>query len=203
MAQQITVEKNNTKDSKAKVKVSLKFAEAHARFLRVSPRKMRLVTNLVKNMHASDAIQQLQFTPKKGAAMVINLIKSAVANAENNFKLNKDNLYIKSITCDSGPKLKRFMPRAQGRATEIRRPTSHLHIVLEEKQSGKKRRTIQFNAKPETAVKTLPDEEVKKGEKPDEKSKVPGRNLTDKTNEQMKSNKVQQKRRLFNRKSGV
>jgi len=113
-------------------------ASAHVRSLRVSPRKVRLVTNMVKNMWADEALVQLKFTNKKAAQYVYNAVKSAMANAINNFNLDKDKLVISSITCDQGPVLKRFMPRAQGRATPIRKPTSHLHVVLTE--SAKKRR---------------------------------------------------------------
>jgi large subunit ribosomal protein L22 len=205
-----TAQKNNTAkpaalpEKSAAPKLQAKTAAAHARYIRISPRKMRLVTNLVKNMHAADAIQQLSFTPKKGSRIVIDLIKSAAANAENNFKMDKDNLYIKSITCDSGPKLKRYMPRAQGRATEIRRPTSHIHVILEERQGGKKRKAaIKFKAKPETAIKEAATEVVKSAEL-DEKNKITGRSSQiEKTGEQRKANQIQQKRRLFNRKSGV
>ena len=180
-------------------------AEAHARFIRLSPRKARLVTNLVKNMWATDALTQLQFTNKKSAKYVYDLIKSAMANAENNFKLKKENLFVKTITCDSGPKLKRFMPRAQGRATPMRRPTTHMHVLLEERQSNRKvkanlpkgrKEKSETNAQPadineSTEQKNLPNK------------KQGGRSQIDKTGEQDKANKVTQKRRLFNRKSGV
>jgi len=176
-----------------------KTAAAHSRYLRISPRKMRLVTNLVKNMYASDAIQQLQFTPKKGSQMVIDLIKSAVANAENNFKMNKDALFIRSITCDGGPKLKRYMARAQGSAHEIRRPTSHIHVILEEKRGSKRKSTVTFKRKTEAK----PAETEVKGEKPAEDKGKISHSQTAKTEQQVKAGKVQQKRRLFNRKSGV
>ncbi len=177
-----------------------KTAEAHARYLRVSPRKMRLVTNLVKGMYADEALTQLQFTNKKAARYVYKLIQSAVANASNNFKMNKDALVIKSITCDAGPKLKRFMPRAQGRATPVRKPLSHIHVILEEKQNAKRRKkfTAPQAAKQESAKAVEPESADKEeGKQQNIRSQV------DKTEQQTKANKVQQKRRLFNRKSGV
>ncbi len=88
----------------------LKTVKASARSLRISPRKMRLVTNLVKNMHATDAMVQLQFTDKKAAKMLITLIRSALANAENNFSLSTDVMFVKSITCDMGGEMKRMFP---------------------------------------------------------------------------------------------
>src|SRR4051812_35464379 len=80
---------------------------AHARGLRISPRKMRLVTNLIKDMRVNDALTQLQFTNKKGAKMLQKLLQSALANAENNFSLNGNNMFVKTITCDMGPVMKR------------------------------------------------------------------------------------------------
>ncbi len=145
-----TVAKKNTKTttkapaSKAPVKVASKTAtavvekpkqmvRAHARNLRISPRKLRLVTNMVKNMRVGDALVQLQFTNKKGAPMIAKLLQSAVANAEHNFSLNRDGLVIKSITCDMGPVLQRAFPRARGSAFVIRHKMSHVNVVLEEK----------------------------------------------------------------------
>ncbi len=180
-------------------------AAAHARYLRISPRKMRLVTNLVKGMWAQEALGQLRFTNKKAAKYVADVVLSAMANAENNFKLKKENLYIKTITCDGGPKLKRYMPRAQGRATEIRRPTSHLHVILEERtgMGAKKRKAIfaQSKSKPELAVKEegLPEAQGQKAAA--EKGKIQHSEIQ-KTGKQMKESKAMQKRRLFNRKSG-
>lgn len=106
---------------------------AHARSLRISPRKMRLVTNLVKDMRLNDALTQLQFTNKKAAQMVTKLLQSAAANAENNFSLNRDGLFIKEITCDMGPVMKRSFPRARGSAFMIKRKLSHVNVILEER----------------------------------------------------------------------
>lgn len=113
--------------------------KAHARSLRLAPRKMRLVTNLVKNMRVADALTQLQFTNKKGAKMLTKLLISAAANAENNFSLNRDNLFIKSITCDMGQVLQRSFPRARGSAFVIRRKLSHVNVILEERAAKGKR----------------------------------------------------------------
>lgn len=161
---------------------------------------MRLVTNLVKNMHVADAIDQLQFMNKKAAGPVLKLIQSAVANASNNFKMDKEKLYIKTITADSGPKLKRYFPRAQGSAHLIRRPTSHVHVLLEERAAGKKKAIRATRAKNEQKPKAELAEV--KEDKNENKPNIQ-HSQTDKTNEQIKSNKIQQKRRLFNRKSGV
>ena len=180
-------------------------ADAHARYIRISPRKVRLVTNMIKNMWATDALTQLQFTNKKASKYIYDLVKSAMANAENNFKLKKENLYIKAITCDSGPKLKRFMPRAQGRATPMRRPTSHIHVLLEERQSNRKVKAhLPKSKKEKQQVDSQPANLNETTEQKNLQTQKPaGRSQTEKTGEQVKSNKVTQKRRLFNRKSGV
>ena len=107
---------------------------AHARNLRIAPRKMRLVTNLVKNMRVNDALVQLQFTNKKAAGMVVKLLQSALANAENNFSLSREGMFIKTITCDMGPVLQRAFPRARGSAFVIRRKMSHVNVLLEERE---------------------------------------------------------------------
>lgn len=121
--------------------------KAHARNLRISPRKIRLVTNLVKDMRVVDALVQLQFTNKKGADMVSKLLRSAVANAENNFSLKGDQLFIKSITADMGPVLMRSFPRARGSAFVIRRKMAHVNVILEERVT--KSKTTSKISKPE------------------------------------------------------
>lgn len=133
---------------------------AHARNLHIAPRKVRLVTNMVKGMPVETAITQLQFTNKKAAGMVLKLIKSAVANAEHNFSLKPENLVIQTITCDMGPVMKRYFPRARGSAFVIRRKTSHINIILEDKPgSGPKKK-----AKLETPKKEVGEKKVKNPE---------------------------------------
>lgn len=125
---------------------------AHARSLRIAPRKMRLVTNLVKDMRLNDAVTQLQFTNKKGAKMLQKLLQSAAANAEHNFSLNRDGLFIKTITCDMGPVLQRSFPRARGSAFMIRRKMSHVNVILEERdiKVKKKKAVVPKAVKPES-----------------------------------------------------
>lgn len=98
--------------------------------LRMSPRKVRLVANLVKNMSVNKAENQLKFLPKRATGPVLKLLKSAVANAENNFNLKRGNLYISNIIVDGGPVLKRMRPRAFGRAAQILKRTSHISLLL-------------------------------------------------------------------------
>jgi large subunit ribosomal protein L22 len=122
------------------------------KFLRTSEYKARLVADLVRGMDVREADNILAFTPQKTAVDVRKLIQSAVANATHNHKLSEDNLFVKAITVDKGPALKRFMPRAQGRAYQILKRTSHLTVVLDERIPGKSAKST-GKAKPKKAVK--------------------------------------------------
>lgn len=106
-------------------------ATAKLRFLRMSPRKVRLMVDLIRGMKAMDAMKQLQFSKRDAARPVYKLLASAVANAQHNSNLNPETLVIKTAFVDGGPILYRSMPRAQGRATPIRKRTSHITLVLE------------------------------------------------------------------------
>jgi large subunit ribosomal protein L22 len=107
-------------------------SRAVARYIRIPPRKVRLIMDEIRGRRVEEALNQLSFAPKKGAFILKKLINSAVANAEQNFEMDVDKLYIKRIYADEGPTLKRFRPRAMGRATRIRKRTSHLTVVLDE-----------------------------------------------------------------------
>ncbi|HHO48582.1 MAG TPA: 50S ribosomal protein L22 [Desulfobacteraceae bacterium] len=105
---------------------------AVAKYIRISPQKARLVADVVRGMDADTAITTLKFMPKKGARILRKVIESAVANAIQTEKVDTDTLYIKSIMVDGGPMLKRFRPRAMGRATRILKRTSHITVVVDE-----------------------------------------------------------------------
>lgn len=107
--------------------------KAFARHIRMSPRKVRLVADLVRGLDVSKAEAQLKFYRKAAARPVLKLVQSAAANATNNFKLNADGLFIKKITVDGGPVLKRWRARAFGRAAGIKKRTSHISVVLDER----------------------------------------------------------------------
>jgi large subunit ribosomal protein L22 len=200
-----------TKAQKVKTE-PIKLVSAHARDLHIAPRKMRLVTNLVKNMNALDAMVQLQHTEKKASPMLIKLIQSAVANAKNNFSMDPQHLFIKSITADMGKVMKRYFPRARGSAFEIRRKMSHVNIVLEERKKGKASKIkAGFLNKPKEEVSAKGgsasggksvnvDQQAAVHEKP-VKEEVK-KSQVFKTDEQKKMSKVANKRRLFNRKTG-
>ncbi|HCE86296.1 MAG: 50S ribosomal protein L22 [Candidatus Jacksonbacteria bacterium RIFOXYA2_FULL_44_7] len=100
---------------------------------RQSPRKVRIVADLIRGIHANEAMNQLEFVNKRAALPIKKLLSSAIANAVNNFSLKRENLYVKQIAVDGGSVIKRWMPRAFGRASEIRKRTSLITIVLDEK----------------------------------------------------------------------
>jgi large subunit ribosomal protein L22 len=105
---------------------------ARAKFIRTSPRKARMVTELIRGKGVGEALNILAFTKKAPAKIVAKLLKSAVANADQMKNIDVDTLFVKQITVDQGPTMKRYRPRAMGRATMIRRRMSHITVVLEE-----------------------------------------------------------------------
>ena len=108
-------------------------AKAAARYVRISPRKIRLLMRSIKGKKVEEALNLLAFAPQKGSTLLRKLINSALANANQYPDTDVDSLFIKDIYADEGPTLKRFRPRAMGRATRIRKRTSHLTVVLDEK----------------------------------------------------------------------
>ena len=106
---------------------------AVAKFVSISPRKIRLVMDQVRGKQVGEALNMLSFAPQRGARILKKLVNSAIANAEQNTSVDVDSLYIMRVYADEGPTLKRWRPRAQGRATSIRKRTSHLTVVLNEK----------------------------------------------------------------------
>ena len=105
---------------------------AKGKYIRMSPRKIRLVADLIKGLTTEKAKVQLEFSKKDAGKTLLKLLNSAVSNAVNNFGADKGNLKVKEVTVDGGPALKRWMPRAHGRATPIRKMTSHVKLTLEE-----------------------------------------------------------------------
>lgn len=106
--------------------------KAYLKYLRISPRKVRLVIGAIKGKMAAEAEELLPFMKQHASRPILKLLKSAMANAENNFKLKAERMYIKDLRADAAPTLKRSMPRAHGRAAPIRKRGSHLTIVLED-----------------------------------------------------------------------
>jgi large subunit ribosomal protein L22 len=106
---------------------------AVGKYLRISPYKVRLVADLVRGKKVDEALTILKFLPKKSGRLINKTLRSALANAENARTIDVDTLFIKLILVDEGPKLKRWRPRAMGRATRILKRTSHITMVLAEK----------------------------------------------------------------------
>ena len=140
------------------------------KYLRMSPKKMRLVIALIKGMDINEALDHLNFVPQKAAYFITKVLKSALANAEHNFDLKKENLFIKEIFVNEGPTLKRWRPRAFGRAGQIRKRSSHLEIVLGERAPSSEVKPVKTKPKEpviEPVSKTKPgkQEPIKEKEK--------------------------------------
>lgn len=109
-------------------------ARAQARYVRIAPRKVRVVLDLIRGKNVDEALNILRFTPRASSKVIEKLVMSAAANAENNHDMNRDALYITECYADQGPIIKRYRPRAKGRASSIQKKTSHITIKLKEKE---------------------------------------------------------------------
>ena len=109
-------------------------AKAQSKMVRISSRKVKLVIDLIRGKAVGEAIAILKLTPKAASPVVEKLVMSAVANAEHNYNMDVESLFVKEIYVGEGPTLKRFRPRAQGRATQILKRTSHITVVVAEKE---------------------------------------------------------------------
>ncbi len=111
-------------------------ARAVARFVRIAPRKVRALVDLVRGKSVDEALSLLKHIPKRGSRVVEKVLKSAVANAEHNYDLDPDVLYVAEAYVDQGPTMKRWRPRMRGRPFMIRKRTSHITVVVREKKEG-------------------------------------------------------------------
>ena len=138
--------------------------QAQARYIKISARKLRLSADMVRGARVVDAENTLRSMPQKGAVMVAAALKSAVANAENNYNMRKTGLHINSITVNEGPTLKRIRPRSRGMANPILHRMSHLTVVLSdtvvEKKSKKPTKVVK-NPAPKNAAKAVKTESKK------------------------------------------
>jgi large subunit ribosomal protein L22 len=107
--------------------------KAHARSIRIAPRKVKLVIDLIRGKKVGEAISILRHTPKAASPVVEKLLNSAIANAEHNHSLDVNSLVVTQVFANEGPTMKRFRPRAMGRASRINKRTSHITLVLSEK----------------------------------------------------------------------
>ena len=106
---------------------------AVAKYVRVSPRKVQIVIDLIRGKQVDDALAILMYTPKSAAPVVEKLLNSAIVNAENNLEMSRENLYVAEVYANQGPTLKRYWARSHGRADLIKKHTSHITIVLDQK----------------------------------------------------------------------
>ena len=113
----------------------VKEARATLKFARISSRKVKIVADLIRGKNVDEALAIMKFTPKASSEVLEKLLKSAIANAENNHEMKHENLYVAEIFANQGPTLKRIRPAAKGSAVRIRKRTSHITIVLKEKEA--------------------------------------------------------------------
>ena len=111
-----------------------KIAKAYLRYVRIAPRKVQIICDMIRGKEAAYAEALMANTPKAGCEHVIKVLKSAVANAENNFEMDPEKLYVEKAYVDAGPILKRGQPRAHGRMYRINKRTSHITVVVAEKE---------------------------------------------------------------------
>jgi len=109
-------------------------ARAIAKYIRVSPRKMKPIADLVRGKNVKEAMAILKYTPRKGARIFLKVMKSAVANAENNHEMALDTLYVSQIYANQGPVMKRFKAGSMGRANPVKHRTSHIGVAVAEKK---------------------------------------------------------------------
>lgn len=138
-----------------------------AQHIRMSPRKVRAVIDVVRGMDVEEALTQLNFMSKRATRVVTKLVNSAIANAEHNHEAKRDNLYIKTITVDDGPTLGRWMPRAFGRATRIRKRTCRIAMILGEKVASTPKKKVAKADKKDDLVKVSDYKSVPKGAVPE------------------------------------
>ena len=130
--------------------------QAKAKWVRTSPRKVRLVARTLRNLPVSEALVACSFMPKSAARDVAKVIRSAQANAENNFNLVRDDLVIKDIRVEPGPMLKRGQPRAMGRLFSVFKRTSHITAIVEDRPGAVRRRTAALPRAPQPAARPTP-----------------------------------------------
>ncbi|MED4935661.1 MULTISPECIES: 50S ribosomal protein L22 [Heyndrickxia] len=111
-------------------------AKAVAKTVRIAPRKARLVIDLIRGKQVGEALSILKFTPKAASPVIEKVLNSAIANAEHNYDMDANDLFVEKAYVDEGPTLKRFRPRAMGRASQINKRTSHITIVVSDQKEG-------------------------------------------------------------------
>lgn len=154
--------------------------KASAKYIRISARKARLVVDLIRGKDVGEAQQILDYSDKAVARVVSKILNSAIANAEHNNGLNADELYVSRAFVDEGPTLKRFRPRAMGRATRINKRTSHITLVLDEREPREQGKRRRFIRRPSRKTKAASEEE-QAIEELEETEEIEEEELVDKT----------------------
>jgi large subunit ribosomal protein L22 len=164
------------------------------RYLKIAPRKVRLVADLIRGKKVEKAQTVLNFTPKRAGLPLMKLLKQALSNAKNNFQLDPVNLYISKITVDEGPKYKRWRARSRGRADQIQKKTSHVTLILDE--TVKKARKVK-------KAKAVKGEKVpEKTEEPKKEVKAPKEKVRFRPEKEMAKPKTDKGlKRIFRRKA--
>jgi len=189
--------------------------KAQAKYVRMAPQKVRLVAGVVRGLDLSLAINKLAIIRKRAVTPVLKLLNSAKASAVNNYNLSPENLFVKEIRVDDGPTLFRWMPKAHGRATTIRKRTSQISLVLAEKVESKSNKTnkktkIKTDVRKENIAKEEIVEAVENTEKAGKQATVPAKSIKNKAifkDPAQRFNKDTKKakgvfRKMFRRKSG-
>lgn len=125
-----------TRKERAQVARAAKECRAVAKFIRTAPRKLRLVADMIRGKNASEAVSLLDFTNKRAARTLNKVLRSAIANAENNHELDPAKLVVSQAFIDQGPMFKRYLPKSRGRATPVLKYGSHITVVVRQRQEG-------------------------------------------------------------------
>lgn len=178
--------------------------KSKAKYIRISPRKVRLVAQLIQGMDVEEARLQLQFLSKRVTQPILKLLNSAISNAKQNFSLEENNLYIAKIIIEQGPTLRRWRARAFGRAAPIRKRSSHITLVLDEKvetkkKPAKKEKIVEPVEKKEEKKETVEEIKEKEVRKPAIEKRVPPKPEKKKISTQERLAKLG--KRIFRRKS--
>lgn len=169
---------------------------ARLSFVRIAPRKVRLVARELRGLSAAQAISVLEYLPQRSSGHLLKLLRSAIANAKHNYDLTSEKLYVREVRVDGGAKLKRFMPRSRGSAFRIEKKTSHIDLILaerdaSEKRAGKKSEIVTRKIQDLTAEDFSQEKEKSEGE---EKSNSVGAVKT--------GGKAKSARQIFHRRGG-
>lgn len=183
-------------------------SSAKLRYLRIAPRKVRLVADLIRGEKVEEAQTILNFTQKRAALPILKLLNQALANAKNrNLKLDKKNIYVSKIFVDGGPSYKRTFPRARGKADIILKRTSHITIVLEEIEKKVVKKKLKLAGEKPSFIKTTKEEKktvkIEKDRKKETLKAEESRKIKEKMKKRLKTEKIRTKRIRPKRERGI